>query len=212
LGQIKGIESVLMNLEFTIGNITSPGGGSRSPEGFGLPHVHNSNSSNQSAFENSSNSGDGGGRSNTSKPLNTAKDALEQTEILREELAKSQAGITLLTQAVGRLDGVVRSPDKNGFCDTSIRQVFCGCLFQGSSNGPNPSSSGGSGSGGGDGGSSSNVSPPRGSSNKGVLGISDRMAGRPSYNRLLSENSGHDDADGMEMPATPGGRFTIEDD
>ena len=60
------------------------------------------------------------------KPLNTAKDALEQAELLREELAKSQSGITLLSQAITRLDTVMRNPNKNGCCEASFKSHILG--------------------------------------------------------------------------------------
>ena len=61
------------------------------------------------------------------QPLNTAKDALEQRSYYAA-VSQEQSGITLLSQAISRLDMVIRSPDKNGCCDASLRQIFFGCL------------------------------------------------------------------------------------
>ena len=202
-GQIKGIEAALRGLELTISQIASPnligGSGSRGPD-----DVFGGASTLSSVFDSadeSPKSGNGG-----AKPLHTAKDALEQAELLRGELAKSQSGITLLSQAITRLDAVIRSPDKNGCCDASLRSIFFGCL-------KGPSSAGTAG-GVGSGAASSQPSHHQ-PGTKASSRISDRITGRSKgqgYNRLLGENSSHDGDEDIEMPQTPGGRFTIEDE
>ncbi len=189
--QIKGIEISLRALEVAIGQIMSK----KTPRSTfdKSPTMHEQAFASDSPSSTSSLSVAG------AKPLHTVKDALVQAELLRNELAKSQSGITLLSHAIQRLDTISRAENRGDCCN------LFGLLR-------------GEGAGGG---STSKPSSSSSSPQDGSLGTSTgarvRMADRlrtgatsKGYNRLA--NSSHNDTDAIEMPNTPGGRFTIEDE
>lgn len=196
--QIKGIESNLRALEGAMVQLSSSSPPSSSSFGLDRPVARFANIKSENGVQHSISLAG-------AKPMNTVRDAMQQADLLRDELARSQSGITLLSQAIYRLDTIARADKGGGYC--------CGLLGGGDTRSPRSAHTGTPSSNSFSSSSSLSSSSSSGTTSK---RMSERLRDTVSaqgkgYDRLA--NSSHNDNDCIELsPHTPGGRFTIEDD